>query len=139
MADIISSKQYSWNDISISAAGRIVEGIDAVEYGVKQEKSVLRGRGPKGHAIVRGNKDFEGKITLWQSEVEAMIKDAPNKDILSLNFDIIWAFAPTDGGETVIDVLVSCEFKEYKKSMKQGDSNMLIEMPFIFLDVKNQQ
>jgi hypothetical protein len=139
MADIVSSKQYSWNDISLSIAGRIVEGIDAVEYGVKQEKTVLRGRGAKGHKIVRGNKDFEGKITLWQSEIEAMIKDAPNKDILALNFDIIWAFAPTDGGETVIDVLTSCEFKEYKKSMKQGDTNMLIELPIIFLDIKNQQ
>jgi hypothetical protein len=135
----ISSKQYSWNDISISIGGRIIEGVDSVEYVVKQEKSVLRGRGDKGHKIIRANKDFDGKITLWQSEVEAMIKDAPNKDILALNFDIIWAFAPTDGGEIVIDVLSSAEFKEYKKSMKQGDTNMLIELPIIFLDVKNQQ
>lgn len=139
MADTISSKQYSWNDISIALAGRIVEGVDSIEYVVKQDKTVLRGRGDKGHKIVRANKDFEGKITLWQSEVEAMIKDAPNKDILSLNFDIIWSFAPTDGGTTVTDVLTSCEFKEYKKSMKQGDTNMLIELPIIFLDIKNQQ
>ncbi|WP_432221254.1 hypothetical protein ACRASX_11030 [Flavobacterium sp. TMP13] len=134
-----SSKQYSWNDISIAMAGRIVEGIEDVEYTSKQDKAVLRGRGGKGHGITRGNKDYEGKITLWQSEVEAMIKAAPNKDIHSLNFDIIWAFAPDDGGATVIDVLASCEITEYKKSMKQGDKNMLVELPFIFLDVKHQQ
>jgi hypothetical protein len=31
------------------------------------------------------------------------------------------------------------EKTEYKKAMKQGDKNMLIELPFIFLDVKPQQ
>ena len=135
----ISSKQYSWNDISVATGGRIIEGITEVEYSVKQEKDVLRGRGDKPLAILRGNFDYEGKITLWQSEVEAMIKDAPGKNILALKFDVIWAFSPTDGGETVTDVLVGCEFKEFKKSMKQGDKNMLIELPFIFLDIKNQQ
>lgn len=134
-----SSKNYSWNDISIAIGGRIIEGIEDVEYTAKQDKGVLRGRGGKGHKITRGNKDFEGKITLWQSEVESMIKDAPNKDILSLSFDVIWSFVPEDGGATVTDVLTTCEITEYKKGMKQGDKNMLIELPFIFLDVKPQQ
>nr|WP_294922199.1 hypothetical protein [uncultured Flavobacterium sp.] len=134
-----SSKNYSWNDISIAIGGRIIEGVEDIEYTAKQEKGVLRGRGTKGHKITRGNKDFEGKISLWQSEVEALIKDAPNKDLLALSFDVIWSFAPDDGGETVTDVLVSCEFKEYKKGMKQGDQNMVIELPIIFLDVKPQQ
>lgn len=139
MADTVSSLQYSWNDISIAIGGRIIEGITAIEYVVKQEKSVLRGRGTQGHKITRGNKDYEGKITLWQSEVEAMIKDAPNKDVLDLTFDVIWSFTPTDGGATVIDVLTSCEFKEYKKAMQQGDTNMLVELPIIFLSIKHQQ
>lgn len=133
------SKQYSWNDISINTGGRIIEGVDQIEYTIKQEKEVLRGRGSNGHGIVRGNKDGDGKITLWQSEVESMIKDAPGNDLLKLNFDIIWSFVPEDGGKTVTDVLVSCEIKEYKKAMKQGDKNMLIELPFIFLEVKHQQ
>ena len=136
---IYSSKNYSWNDISIAIGGRIVEGVEEVEYTAKQDKTVIRGRGGKGHKVARGNKDFEGKITLWQSEVEAMIKDAPNKDLLSLSFDIIWSFVPDDGGATVTDVLSTCEFTEYKKAMKQGDNNMLIELPILFLDVKHQQ
>ena len=136
---IYSSKNYSWNDVSIAIGGRIIEGVEDVEYSKKQDKGGLRGRGGKGHGITRGNKDFEGKITLWQSEVEAMIKDATNKDLLSLSFDIIWSFVPDDGGATVTDVLSTCEITEYKKAMKQGDKNMLIELPFIFLDVKPQQ
>lgn len=136
---IYSSKNYSWNDISVAIGGRIIEGVEDVEYTVKQDKGVLRGRGSKGHAITRGNHDYEGKVTLWQSEVEAMIADAPDKDILRLNFDIIWNFSPDNGGATVTDVLASCEITEYKKGMKQGDKNMLIELPIIFLKVKHQQ
>ncbi len=134
-----SSKQYSWNDISVAIGGRIIEGIEDIEYSVKQETKPLRGRGNKPHRILSGNESYEGKITLWQSEVEAMIKDAPKKNIMKLNFDVTWAFVPEDGGETVIDVLVGCKIKEYKKGSKQGDTNMLIELPFEFIDVKNQQ
>ena len=134
-----SSKQYAWSDLSISIGGRILEGITEVEYTVKPEKDTLRGRGNKPHRITRGNKSYEGKITIWQSELEAMIADAPNKDILDLNFDVIVAYAPEDGGQPVVDVLSGCEFTETKKAMKQGDKNMLVELPIIFLDVKPQQ
>jgi hypothetical protein len=134
-----SSKQYAWPDLSISIGGRILEGITEVEYTVKQEKDTLRGRGNKPHKITRGNKSYEGKITIWQSELEAMVQDAPKKDILDLNFDVIVSYVPEDGGQSVTDVLSGCEFTETKKGMKQGDKNMLIELPIIFLDVKPQQ
>lgn len=139
MASLYSSAQYSWNDISVAAGGRIYEGLEEIEYTVKQEKSFLRGRGNKPHKIVKGNKDHEGKLVIWQSELEAMIADAPNKDILNLEFDIVWSFAPEAGGQTVTDILVGCQIKEYKKGMKQGDTDMKVELPFIFLDVKPQQ
>ena len=134
-----SSKQYAWSDLSISIGGRILEGITEVEYTVKQEKDTLRGRGNKPHKITRGNKSYEGKITIWQSELESMIQDAPGKDILNLNFDVIVSYVPEDGGQSVTDVLSGCEFTETKKGMKQGDKNMQIELPIMFLDVKPQQ
>lgn len=136
---VVNSKQYSWNDISVAFGGKIEEGVTEVEYVIKQDQEYLRGRGNKPYGILKGNKDFEGKITVWQSTLESMVRDAPNKDILALSFDVIWAFTPLDGGETVIDILVGCAIKEYKKSMKQGDKNMLVELPFSFLDVKPQQ
>lgn len=134
-----SSKQYAWSDVSISIGGRIIEGITEVEYTVKQEKETLRGRGNNPHKVTRGNKSYEGKITIWQSELEAMVLSAPNADILDLNFDVIVSYVPADGGKTVIDVLSGCEFTETKKSMKQGDKNMVVELPIVFLGVKAQQ
>ena len=134
-----SSKQYAWSDVSISIGGRIIEGITEVEYTVKQEKETLRGRGNNPHKVTRGNKSYEGKITIWQSELEAMVLSAPNFDILDLTFDVIVSYVPSDGGKTVIDVLTGCEFTETKKSMKQGDKNMVVELPIVFLGVKAQQ
>lgn len=136
---VVSSKQYSWNDISVAIGGRIIEGIVDVEYTAKQEKTVLRGRGGKGHNILKGNEDFEGKLSLWQSEIEEMISESPNKNLLKLRFDIIWSFVPEDGGATVTDILKTVEIKEYKKGMKQGDKNMLVELPILFLDLLPQQ
>ncbi|MWB96752.1 hypothetical protein GON26_20515 [Flavobacterium sp. GA093] len=131
-----SSKQYSWSDVSISIGGRIIEGVTAVEYSVKQEKEALRGRGNKPHQITRGNKTFDGKISIWQSELEAM---ATSADLLDVTFDVIISYVPSEGGNTVTDVLTGCEFTEVKKTIKQGDKNMVVEMPLAFLDIKFQQ
>lgn len=134
-----SSKQYSWSDLTIVVGGRILEGVVEVEYTSKQDKDVLRGRGSKGHNILRGNKDYAGKIVIWQSELESMTKDAPDKDILNLTFDVIVSYVPPEIGQVVVDVLKTCEFIEGKKALKQGDKQMLVELPFIFLEVKPQQ
>lgn len=134
-----SSNQYAWADVTILLGGRILEGITEVEYSVKQEKDTLRGRGNDPHRILRGNKTYEGKLTIWQSELEAMVKDAPDQDVLKLNFDVIISYIPPEIGVPVIDVLKGCEFTEAKKALKQGDKNMLIELPFIFLGIKPQQ
>ncbi|SCY94707.1 hypothetical protein [Flavobacterium caeni] len=137
--DTVSSKQFSWNETSILIGGRIIEGVVDIEYTAKQETKPLNGRGNKPHRILKGNKTFTGKKTIWQSEFEAMVEAAPNKDALDLEFDIVWAHTPADGvGKAVVEVLKGCVISEYKKSMKQGDTNMLVELPFDFCDVKPQ-
>lgn len=133
-----SSKQYAWCDISIAFGGRILEGATEVEYTEKKEKDYLYGRGCKPHNIVGGNRTYEGKLSIWQSELEAMTRDAKNKDILNLSFDLIVAYVPHDGGQIVTDILKGVEFTEVKKGMKQGDKNMIVELPILFLDVKRQ-
>ena len=134
-----SSKQYSWADITIAYGGRILEGVTEVEYTEKKEKDFLYGRGSKPHKVVSGNYSYDGKLKIWQSELEAMIKDAPNKDVLKIKFDVVVAYTPKDDGPVVTDILKDVEFTEVKKGMAQGDKNMEVEMPVIFLDVKRQQ
>lgn len=132
------SKQYAWCDISIAFGGRILIGATEVEYTEKREKDLLYGRGCKPHGIVSGNRSYEGKISLWQSELEAMTRDAPSNDILGLSFDLVVSYVPLDGGQIVTDILRHVEFTEVKKGMKQGDKNMIVELPIIFIDVDRQ-
>jgi len=134
-----NTQQYSWADVNVVMGGRLVTGITGVEYNEKSEKKPLYGRGNKPHAIVSGNREYEGKITLWQSELEAMTRDAENKDVLSLCFNITIAYVPEDGGQIVTDLLMDCEITEIPKAMNQGDTNMLIELPITFTNVKRQQ
>lgn len=134
-----SSKQYSWCDISVAFGGRILEGCTGVEYTEKKEKEYLYGRGCKPHYITRGNTSFEGELSIWQSELEAMTRDAKSKDVLGLSFDVVVAYVPHPGGQIVTDILKGVEFTEVKKGMAQGDKNMVVELPIMFLEVKRQQ
>lgn len=134
-----SSKQYSWCVLTIAFGGRIIEGITEVEYTEKKDKDYLYGRGCKPHSIVGGNVSYDGKVSIWQSELEAMTRDATNKNILSLEFDIVVTYAPMDGGQIVTDILKNVQFSEVKKGLKQGDKNMIVELPILFTDVKRQQ
>lgn len=136
---MFDSKQYSWSDVTISLGGRILNGATEVEYAEKQDKEGIYGRGNKPHSIGRGNKSYEGKVSMWQSELEAMVQNAPNKDVLSLSFDLIVSYVPEDGTPMVTDILKKVEFTEVKKAIKQGDKNMIIEMPIVFTEVKPQQ
>lgn len=133
------SKQYGWKDITISFGGRIIEGVTEVKYTAKRKKGYLKGRGNKPHDILRGDYEFDGSIELWQSTVESMVKTAKDNDILDISFDIIIAYVPKEGGQTVIDILKGVELTEVGKGMKQGDLNMVIGLPIMFLEVKNQQ
>ena len=133
-----NSKQYAWCELSIAFAGRIIIGVTEVEYTEKREKGLLYGRGCKPHGIMAGNSSFEGKISLWQSELEAMTRDAPNNDILSLSFDLVVSYVPLNGGQIVTDILKHVEFTDVKKGMKQGDKNMIVELPIIFTDITRQ-
>lgn len=134
-----NSNQYGWKDLSVAYGGRIIEGITELEYTKKQATDFLYGRGNDPHEVVGGNNEYEGKITLWQSEVEAMIKDAPGNDLTRLRPDIIASYAAQAGGQSVTDILKNVKFSEVKKGFKQGDKNMLIELPFKFTKILLQQ
>lgn len=134
-----NSKQYGWKDISVAFGGRIIEGIIDVEYTKKQATDFLYGRGDDPHDIVAGNNEYEGKITLWQSELEAMTRDAPSSDLLKLRPDIVVSYAADATSQTVTDILKNVKFSEFKKSSKQGDKNMTVELPFKFTKLLPQQ
>lgn len=134
---MFNSREYEWADITVVVAGRPVRGFRAVDYSSKQEKEALYAKGNKPHGIQRGNKSYEGSITLLQSEYEAL-RQACGGDVLDASFDLVVAYGNASKGDAIVtDILVGAEVTEDNTEWKQGDKFQEKKLPFIFLDKKS--
>lgn len=134
---MFNSREYEWSDVNVVAAGRPVTGIRGVKYSSKQEKEVLHAKGNKPHSIQRGNKTYDGELTVTQSEYEAL-RAAGGGDILDISIDIVVAYGnPGKGDVITTDLLMCVEFTEDNTEWKQGDKFQEKSLPFIFLDKKS--
>lgn len=134
---MFNSREYEWSDITVVVAGRPVTGFRAVDYSSKQEKEALYAKGNKPHSIQRGNKSYEGSITLLQSEYEAL-RQACGGDVLDASFDLVVAYGNASKGDAIVtDILVGAEVTEDNTEWKQGDKFQEKKLPFIFLDKKS--
>ncbi len=134
---MFNSREYEWSDVNVVAAGRLVTGIRGVKYSSKQEKEVLHAKGNKPHSIQRGNKTYDGELTVTQSEYEAL-RAASGGDILDISIDIVVAYGnPSKGDVITTDLLMGVEFTEDNTEWKQGDKFQEKSLPFIFLDKKS--
>ena len=134
---MFNSREYEWSDITVVVAGRPVTGFLAVDYSSKQEKEALYAKGNKPHGIQRGNKSYEGSITLLQSEYEAL-RQACGGDVLDASFDLVVAYGNASKGDAIVtDILVGAEVTEDNTEWKQGDKFQEKKLPFIFLDKKS--
>lgn len=134
---MFNSREYEWSDITVVVAGRPVTGFRAVDYSSKQEKEALYAKGNKPHGIQRGNKSYEGSITLLQSEYEAL-RQVCGGDVLDASFDLVVAYGNASKGDAIVtDILVGAEVTEDNTEWKQGDKFQEKKLPFIFLDKKS--
>lgn len=88
----INNKEYAWGDITVVVFGRPLVGITGIEYKSKKAKDVKHGWGRNPKSIQHGKREYEGTLTLMQSELTALNRAARAKgykDILDVDFDII--------------------------------------------------
>lgn len=134
---MVNTREYEWADVTVVMAGRSVTGLRGVKYSAKQEKELLHAKGNKPHSIQRGNKTYDGEITLLQSEYEAL-KKASGGDILDASMDIVAAYGNPSAGDVITtDVLIGVEFTEDNTEWKQGDKFQEKTLPFLFIDKKS--
>lgn len=134
---MFNSREYEWSDVNVVAAGRPLTGIRGVKYSSKQDKEALHAKGNKPHSIQRGNKTYDGELTVTQSEYEAL-RAAGGGDILDISIDIVVAYGnPSKGDVITTDLLMGAEFTEDNTEWKQGDKYQEKSLPFIFLDKKS--
>lgn len=134
---MVNTREYEWSDVTVVMAGRMITGLRGVKYSAKQEKELLHAKGNKPHSIQRGNKTYDGEITLLQSEYEAL-KMACGGDILDGSMDIVAAYGNPNAGDVITtDVLVGVEFTEDNTEWKQGDKFQEKTLPFLYIDQKS--
>lgn len=133
--DVFNTREYEYADITVILGGRDVTGLRGVKYTAKQEKELLHAKGNRPHSVQRGNKSYEGSISLTQSELEALSM-ASGGSVLDANVDIVVAYGnPAKGDVVHTDLIKGAEFTEAPKGMAQGDKFAEIELPFVAINV----
>lgn len=138
MAGILSQgKAYDWGTIRIVLFGRVIIGAKGINWEESQEKTNEYGQGYEPVARGRGNREYQGSVTLSELEYKAL------EDAILLNglssildiepFDIAVTF---DNGTKVVNyLLLRCEFTGNPFSAAQGDTMLERELPIALAKV----
>lgn len=130
-------KEYSYTDMQVVLNGRTIGGLRGMEYTAKKAKEVLFGAGEMPRAIQHGKREYEGTLTVLQSELDALNRAAQAagyKDLLDLEMDIIVTYG--SNGVLSTDIVRCASISEFPKGMKEGDMNSEHALPFVALDVE---
>ncbi len=126
---LINGNEYSWGDIVCTIAGVPMIGITGIEYNDEQEVTDNYGAGRYPISRSKGRITCNGKITLYSSEVNALVKKTPNGRLQDLGaFDIIVSYIPDEGGIVVTDKLRNCQFKKNSRSWSEGDTSKTVDL-----------
>lgn len=134
------SREFEFADIKVSMLGTELSGLRGLTYKKSQEKELIYAAGNQPKAIQRGNKKYEGTITLLKSDFDLLntasraagyedITDVPGRLI-----NITCLYQKSDDGlQLKTDSLQNVEFSDYEEGMKQGEKFKEISLPFMFL------
>lgn len=130
-----NSIEYAWKDIEVVVLGRPLVRITEIEYTTEVEKKHIYGRGKKALGVQTGNEKVTGQLTIGQSELESLIRKAAEsgKKPTDISFDINVAYIQE--GDIVRDRVIGASLTQMPKSMKQGDTEMAVKLPYIAVDV----
>src|SRR5438552_11189431 len=84
ISPLINGREYSWADILINIGGVPVIGITGITYDEEQVKEDNYGAGVNPVSRGYGNKKATASITMYASEVEALMERAPNGNLVDL-------------------------------------------------------
>lgn len=134
------SREFEFADVRVSILGTELSGLRGLTYKKSQEKELVYGAGNTPKAIQRGNKKYEGSLSLLKSDFDALNQAARNAgyeditDVPGSKIDITCVYEGDSGLRT--DTLINVEFTEFEDGMKTEDKFKEIALPLIFLKLK---
>ena len=131
---MFDTREYEWADLTILIGTRIIAGARGVKYSAKQDKEPIYGKGNQPYAIQKGNKSYDGELTLAMSELLALKAESKTGSVLDLQVDLTVCYGnPSEGDVMHTDKLMGVQFTEEPQEMKQGDTHSEHTLPFVFL------
>lgn len=125
---LVNGKLYDWADIVLAIAGVPVTGVTGIEYKDEQEVEMKYGAGRYPVGFGKGRISCDGKITLYQEEVEAIQRQSPTGRLQDIApFNIIVSYLP-DTGIVSTDKLRNVVFKNNGRSWGEGDTGKTVEI-----------
>jgi hypothetical protein len=135
---MFNSAEYSWSDVELVLLGRKISGARGVKFKTSQEKEVIRASGNEPKGFGYGDKNYEGELTVLQSEAEALLEAAgKGNDITDIHgANIVCAFVPKSGGAIKTHIVEYVEFMDFEIGLKTGDKFAEVALPFKALKIK---
>lgn len=130
---LINGIRHSWGSIKVNLLGRTVIGITAIDYDDKQDKKNHYGSGTMPTHRGHGRYEATVKFTLEAYEVDAIQRVLGfGKRLQDIEpFDIIVTFMPKGSDRLITHVIRNCEFLNNKRNMKEGDTNISVELELL--------
>lgn len=135
---LINGTNYANVNLQNIAFGVPVIGITELSYSIKQVKELNYGAGNEPISVGFGNKTYEGSMTVYKDWWQQVINAAPNRDpLMILPFD--WTISYGNSSAPFLptvpiftEILKSMMFTENSMKSAQGDTKILVTVPFIF-------
>lgn len=127
----INGKRYSYENVSIAFAGKVVAACDGINYKETTEHEEIKVLGKRSpHAIVDKGASYEGEVMLVMDEFESLQRSIPKgasvTQIAAFDITIVWQAAD---GSIMTDRLKQCRIKEVGKEFKAGELFSVISLP----------
>lgn len=145
VSPLINGFEYSWTNIGVFINGILPTlGITAIDYSQTAVLENLYGYGNQPIARGSGNYSAELSLTLYRSEINALILAARQQNPLNslgeisqiLPFDISVSYARGDGSGITTDILRNCQFTDNKVSSKQGDTSITTQLTLVLSHIE---
>ena len=128
------SNEFTWSDMSFSVFGGTVIGIRELTYMKKQDKEPIYAAGNEPYDIQKGNKSYEGSMTLLKGEFDKLLKASKTAgfdDVLDLpGFPVTCSYS--NDTRITTDKLLNIHFTQFNDGSKQGEKFIEVSLPFIF-------
>jgi hypothetical protein len=139
---LFNSREFEFADVTVSIMGKELTGLRGLEYDYEQDKEFLYAASNKPKSIQPGQIKTTGTLTVLKSDFDDMntaARAAGYKNIVKVPgkfINITCVYQMEDGDLLRTDTLLNVEFTKWADGGKSGDKFKDIELPFLYLDIK---